>query len=76
MKDFEIEFDIKYLGKENKFKVKHLLFEDCFDIILNDYEFSFNRTIDGNRIYYALREIPESQVAKEIYNIMITEVKD
>ena len=76
MKIFEIEYDIKYLGKDNKFKVKHLLVEDCYDIMLNDYEFSFNREIDGCRIHYFLKEIPKSQVAKKVYNIMITEVKD
>ena len=76
MKLFEIEYDIEYFSKSGNIKRKHLIQEECWNIILTDYEISFTRAIDGNRINYYLRDIPITQDAKDVYNIMITEVKD
>ncbi len=75
MRVFEIEFDIKYFHL-GKLKEKHILIEECYDILLTDKQFSFINVYNGLMYNYYLKDIPESQSAKEIYNLMITEVKD
>ena len=69
MKSYNIQF---HLISETGYETT-LTFEECYEININDRTFEFTDVYSGYRYVYYLKDIPDTQSAKVIDNIIIKE---